>query len=240
MPRNKLFFSKEGHIMGVKRTAKRGYRNKTVRRSNKKARVAGMRSFNAVVPRYEKKFLDSPVYIVSATAGSIQADFNGLAQGSAAGQRVGNRVNLTNFNLHAECAAGTKIRNEASTHRIILFIDKQCNGAAPAVTDILQTASVYSFRNMYTLDRFVILKDKLFTLNANAPGSSATTLQLENSRVIKMSWKGNLPIFYSGIGSGVGNISSNNVGLLYICDTANQAGDAQGMVGTARVKYTDA
>jgi len=221
-----------------KRSTRRGHSSK------RRAVVGRMRSFSALAPpRYEKKFLDtatSSAVRQFESNGSVQADFVVMAQGTANGTRIGSQITVTNINCHLDVVTGTNASNPGVAHtpvRIILGIDKQANGAAPAVLDVLQTASPYSFRNMYTLNRFIILKDKLFDMNpilyVSAPNVG------ENGRILKFAWKGQLPILYSGTTASITEIKSNNVFLLVISDRDGYDTE-DGVQGTLRIKYTDA
>lgn len=127
--------------------------------------------------------------------------------------------------------AGTGVYNNGNV-RVILFMDKQCNGATAAVTDILKTASMVSFRNMDQVDRFVILKDKVYST------SNLTTNSLHTSAgavYYSISKKCNEPVHFSSTTGAITEIRSNNFGLLYISDdaTTNVA------LGNVRVKFID-
>jgi len=203
-----------------------------------------MRSFSALAPpRYEKKFLDTNLSAGMgefSTSGVRQADFAIMASGSGNGQRIGNRITVTNINAHLNIQSGISASNPGMNNtvvRVIMGIDKQANGASPDVLDVLQTASPYAFRNMYTLNRFVILKDKLLALNPQASDASYTG---QVSRVLKFSWKGQLPILYSDTTASISVIESNNIFLLVIADRAATGGQLDGAFGTVRIKYTDA
>jgi len=52
------------------------------------------------------------------------------------------------------------------TCRVILFIDKENRQSMPAVTNILETANATAQYTMENINRFRILKDELFTLDA--------------------------------------------------------------------------
>lgn len=229
--------------MAPKRSTKRC---RSKKRSTKRVRVrrGTMRSFSALAPpRYEKKFKDtatSAAMLEFATAGVVQNSFVTMASGSDNGERIGNRITVTNINAHLLAVTGTSNTNpglDNTVVRVILGIDKQCNGANTVVADVLQSASPYAFRNMFTLNRFIILKDKLFVMD---PKIYMATNSGQVGRILKFSWKGQLPIMYSDATASIGNIETNNIFLLVISDRTATAGQTDGIVGTVRVKYTDA
>lgn len=184
----------------------------------------------------EKKFFDSDITSVAAiNTGTI---FNSLClvpQGTTDQTRVGNKITIRNINL--KCFAGLDDQGTAvfatGNLRVILFVDKQTNGATAAVTDILKTASISSFRNMDQVDRFQILKDKVY----NLPCRSANALHTDQgTRQWTMSAKCNIPVHFSSTTGAITELRSNNVGILYISDISlvNAASP-----GTARIKFTD-
>lgn len=183
----------------------------------------------------EKKYFDSNI----ANSGDLSAGvvFNScclVPQGTTDVTRVGNKIMIKNINLK-----GTLTLDDQGTGsipngiiRIIVFIDKQANGATAAVTDILKTATFASFRNMDQVDRFTILKDKVYTIrcqSSNALHTGASAIYFA------MSKKCNIPIHYSSTTGAITEIKSNNVGLLYIAD-GTQVNVAS---GASRVKFTD-
>jgi len=231
--------------MGGKRVTVKRSKSKT--RKVKKFRPGKDRSFSALAPpKYEKKFLDTSLSAAMnqfATAGVIQSDFVLMTNGAENGKRIGDRINVTNINCHLTISAAgatASLGSNSTVARVILGIDKQANGAVTAVTDVLQSADPYAFRNMFTLNRFVILKDKLLTINMAAVTGSYWG---EVARVLKFSWKGNLPILYSGTGATISQVKSNNIFLLVVCDRSGSAPDGtyiDGVDGIVRIKYTDA
>jgi len=80
--------------------------------------------------------------------------------------------------------------------------------------------------------------DKLFVMDPQVYVSTPNVSQV--GRVLKFSWKGQLPIMYSDATASIGNIETNNIFLLVVTDRSATAGQTDGMVGTVRVKYTDA
>jgi len=231
--------------MASKRSRKSKRSSRRTRSTKRRAVTGRMRSFSALAPpKYEKKFLDTGLSAGMAefsTSGVTQQDFVVMASGSGNGQRIGNRITVTNINAHLHVYTGTNASNpglDNTTVRVIMGIDKQCNGASTSVLDVLQSASPYAFRNMYTLNRFVILKDKFFVINPQVYVSTPNVSQV--GRPLKFSWKGQLPILYSDSTASITNIESNNIFLLVISDRSATAGQQDGAFGTVRVKYTDA
>jgi len=231
--------------MAPKRYSKRSLKIRG--KPKKKVRAGTTRSFSALAPpRYEKKFLDTQVSAAMNqynTAGVCQSNFVLMDNGTGNGARIGDRITVTNINCHLTLSAAgatAALGSNSTVARVILGIDKQANGAVTAVTDVLQSADPFAFRNMFTLNRFVILKDKLVTINMQAVTGSYWS---EVGRVLKFAWKGQLPIMYSGTGATIAQVKSNNIFLLVVCDRTGSAPDVtyiDGLDGVIRIKYTDA
>ena len=61
------------------------------------------------------------------------------------------------------------------TVRCLFVMDRQVNGATPAVSDILNISDWQSFNNLANSHRFRILSDKLYTINCTAGGYTGTS-----------------------------------------------------------------
>lgn len=240
-----------------KRIAKRTGRGLSA--AAKRARVAGMSSYyvgplgaGAVVPGYtrtvgayrraapwsvEKKFFETSIVNTADVSGGVVLNSLCLIpQGTTDQTRIGNKITIKNINLRGY-ASNDDVAGAAygGGHiRIILYIDKQANGATAGVTDILKTTNgIASFRNMDQVDRFVILKDKV----VKVPILSTNALHTgTDNKIWKMNIKCNIVVHYSSTVGAITELRSNNIGLLYIADkaTINAA-----EIGLARVKFTD-
>jgi len=90
------------------------------------------------------------------TTGTI-VQLNQITGGSDAVQRVGNEIELKSLYLK-----GGIRRNAAAGYtnmRIMLVHDRENTGSTPAITDILESASVFSLANWDNRKRFRIMKD---------------------------------------------------------------------------------
>lgn len=185
---------------------------------------------------FEKKYFDTTVIDTSdATSGVIINSLNLVPQGTTDQTRVGNKITIRNINIHAYSNNDdqTTLAFAGSNIRVIVYLDKQANGAAAAVTDILNTAAITSFRNMDQVDRFVILVDKV-VFN---PVECANALHTSNQRHYwSVNKKCNIPVHFSSTTGAITEVRSNNIGILYISDFASGNSAAN---GRARVKFTD-
>jgi len=126
-----------------------------------KAAWSGVKYLRTLVNSEVHKFDVGVSTTTVSNAGQI-IQLNAIAQGDTAAQRTGNSI-------LAKYLAGkfTILASSAATQtlfRFILFIDRQqVSDTAPAVTDILSSASTMSFLNNSQAGRFQVLEDKLFT-----------------------------------------------------------------------------
>lgn len=155
------------------------------------------------------------------------ATVSNIVQGDADTTRDGNTIHLKALQVKGYWAD-----TAAAVCRLILLIDHQPNGAAPAVTDVLSAATVSSGYNHNLVvgsggSRFKILSDK--RANLVPPFSGGATQEL-----VLMSWKGSVPIRYSASTGAVGDMASNNVVLVWISTTPTVD-----FVGNLVIMYTD-
>jgi len=209
----------------------------------------------------EKKFHD--MAITSAVNGG-QVDVNGeawylhvLKQGNGANQREGGKVTVCNVNIHGvvyAASSATMAAGARSACRLMLVIDTQTNGAKMTTADILQQyldqdgailpgtqPDWKSFRNTFSGSRFVILKEKWYTFAPNNViwGSAAIVGNGLDQHRISLSWKGAVPVHFSGSDGDFGSCRQNAFYLFAIGmgDPANQYHPILDV--TARVKYYD-
>lgn len=219
-------------------------------------------------PQVEKKYLDwflSGQPGGAADASDVYAFHTALtmAQGAAPNQRVGKKITLRNINVRGDLSLRvTSQLNRAFYARVALVLDTQFNGGVPEYTDVYSrpstTANVNEvatgvpdpdganpplwLRNMSTVRRFKVLKEKLIALNPSAMFNATDLLQ--TNKPFKMSWRGALPIYYSGADDSVANITSNNVSLFVCADqnttiAATADSPSLGFTAVLRVKFTD-
>ncbi len=126
---------------------KRGANGRFVKRGRFQARYRGRTSF----ARGELKFHD--VDLDDATIGvngNITASINLIAQGVTESTRVGRKCTLRwiGWRYTIEKVENTVLASGDETIRVIMYWDKQANGATAAITDILETDDYHSFNNL--------------------------------------------------------------------------------------------
>ncbi len=173
---------------------------------------------------------------VVATGGTVAATINIIPQGVTEITRVGRRCTITSINWRyaVNMPIGTA-SNSVDTCRVILYQDKQTNGATAAVLDILETADYQSFRNLANTGRFNILMDRTHTINPQGLAGDGTTIDSPAFRMDKTFYKKcNVPIEFSSTLGVIAEIRSNNLVVLLI----SQAG-LVGFESKFRLRFSD-
>ncbi len=205
---------------GVKRRRTNG-KSKFVRR-----KFMSPKTVVIIQPSGELKFHDldidiSPVGLAGVIA---QDSVNLIAQGVTESERIGRKCRIKSINWRFNCRllATTVAANTSDTIRILLYLDKQANGATASITGILESANYQSFNNLTNKGRFRTLMDKTLALNCTAGSGrgSTDTLSYAEHNVASSYFKNvNIPIEFSAGTGAIGEITSNNIGVLLITES---------------------
>ncbi len=192
----------------------------------------------------ELKFHDVDVddAIVSAT-GTIQntGTINVIPQGVTEVQRIGRKCTIKS--IHWRFSADQVELNNGATPqtseviRAILYMDKQTNGVTAAVTDVLETATHRSFRNLANTGRFQIFMDKTMVFNYQTFSYDTAGMAGDSAEVVgeyQFNKKCNIPIEFSGANGTIDEIRSNNLGVLLI----SKSGQG-GFASSLRLRFSD-
>ena len=191
----------------------------------------------------ELKFHDVAIDdAVVAVGGTIQnaGTVNIIPQGVTEIQRIGRKCTVRSIHwrylLTLPAVAQAAGANGGDSVRVILYLDKQCNGATIAATDLLETNDIHSFRNLANTGRFQILMDKYHNLNYSGLASNATD-QFTQAQVtfnFQMNKKCQIPIEFSATTGALTEIRSNNLGVLLV-----GTGGVIGMNSVMRLRFSD-
>lgn len=185
---------------------------------------------------YDQQYLDNPI----PSAGVIKF-IPGIGQGAGESSRIGRSVTLVHIDMKVlfflnkvEKLANVPVPDHI---RMMLIVDKQANGALPALTDILENAgSELSFLNLANSSRFTVLLDRLDTLNLSGL-TSETTDTLSSAYVYtNWTWGADVSIpmtFKTDLGI-ITDVTSNNLILLMISAAART-----GLNCCIRLRFTE-
>ncbi len=176
---------------------------------------------------------------VVTNSGAVTASINLIAQGVTEVQRVGRKCTIKsigwhyNYSLPEITAAGSP--PPFDNLRVILFVDKQANGATAVVLDILETADFQSFRNLSNSGRFRTLMDKTFALNYRAGAGITASSDYPSITFNGTFYKNcNIPLEFSATTGAITEIRSNNIGVLLI-----SSANVSGFASKFRLRFSD-
>lgn len=218
-----------GGFRPLRRLAYGGLRAR--RRRGRRATAAG-----------ELKFFDLDVDLASilVTGTIAQASCNLIAQGADESERIGRKCTvrsiLWRYSLTNDAVSNSSGAQSDAIVRVILYQDKQTNGATATVTGILESDNYQSFRNLTTTGRFKILLDRTHNVKH---GSSAGDGAVNDYGAAKQQYRFykdcEIPLeFSAGVGA-ITELTTNNIGVLLIAEaTQNVTFDSK-----MRIRFSD-
>lgn len=139
-----------------------------------------------------------------------------IAQGASGSQRIGKKALYKSLQLRGSAFAGTTATvNDCA---FLLVYDKRPTGSLPAITDILDSASVRSFNKDDNSGRFKILSRKDFVLTGNSATPSTGGEIINVDMYLKMN---ELPVVFKSAGTGA--IADIEEGAVYLVTVGSVA-----------------
>lgn len=160
-----------------------------------------------------------------------------VAAGTGESQRVGRKIRIKSLHLRytVTLQQTTTLTDTDDGLRVIVYHDKQANGAAAVTTDILETGDYLSFNNLSNKNRFTVLCDKYHDMSSQAGAFDGTNDQFARKTITKTFHKMlDVPIEFSSTTGGLTEIRSNNIGILVISDNG-----VVDFIWQSRVRYSD-
>jgi len=185
----------------------------------------------------ELKFFDTAIsFLIDATS---EVPATGqlvlIPQGVTESTRVGRKCVIKSIQMRLNLVfAPAASATAATAFSIWLVQDKQANGAAAAITDVITSSNLTSgMRDLSNSGRFIILKRWNSVMNV---GAGVTTAFNNSYRHIEFFKTCNIPIEYSSTTGAIGEIKSNN---LFLLAGANGSDDLITVAGNCRVRFSD-
>lgn len=229
------------------------------RRLFKRARVSGRaRGYQRTSGFYgrfagagaELKFLDTVKAgtNIDNQGTMLSSSLNVIAQGNGENERIGRKLVIRHISIKGQLHLSGATDLIASAHnrlRLLVVLDKQCNGAAATLADIIKSTgdvpSVDAHRDLANMSRFQVLHDKTVVFNVQAVAQTAAGIYV-TPQIVK-TWEYskscNVPIEYDSVTTDgvIGTIRSNNLLVFAVAQNDAQA-CAVGYV--CRVRFSDA
>ncbi len=175
--------------------------------------------------------------IIASGAQINNASVNLIPQGVTESTRVGRKccIKKIGWKFIVYLPQQTAAVSGSDNVRIMLYLDKQCNGETAVLTDILETASIYSFNNLANSGRFRILMDRTYALNSSAGGGDGVSEDYAKHTIVDSFYKNvNIPLEFSGVTGAITELRSNNIGVI------TSGGYGLGSLnGTMRIRFSD-
>ncbi len=180
------------------------------------------------IPSGELKFHDVDLDDAGISSGvSVTDSINKIAQGVTESTRVGRKCTIKSINWRYQIKMPQRVDSAlgSDTVRVIMYLDKQANGAIAASTDLLETADYQSFNNLGNSGRFLVLHDKTVDMNAqNGYGNGTTNASGELHHSFTFFKKCDIPIEFSSTAGAITEIRSNNIGVFLISKDGTSTG----------------
>lgn len=202
--------------------------------------VAAARGITRRLPTGELKFLDTSKgnTLISSTGTVLDDSLNHIAQGTDESERIGRKCTVQALHIRGEIyiPSTTNAQSCSDVVRVIVYVDKQTNGSAASVTDLLESAAYNSFANLTNSGRFLILSNSVRVVNctAGAGADTATDVYADNRVLYQFDKKCNIPLEFSSTTGAISELRSNNIGVMAI--------SSRGLCYinyNARIRYSD-
>lgn len=168
-----------------------------------------------------------------------------IGQGVTESTRIGRKAVIKSIGMRGllkmSSISGAGLQ-PAQTTRLFIVLDKQANGAAPAVSGasgLLETADFQSFNSLANKGRYKVLLDKTFTFNAiAAAGDGAANDTAPVNKNFTFFKKCNIPMEYSGVAnpSVITEVRTNNIFGIVISDNTTST---VALVSKLRFRFSD-
>ncbi len=179
-------------------------------------------------PGPELKFHDIDINDASVASGGNIAEDScvTIPQGVTEVQRLARLCTVKSINwrftvnLLANASVGV-----GDTLRVILYLDKQCNGVAATVTGILESDDYQSFNNLANKSRFRTLMDRTYDVNVmNGAGDGTSNDHASTVHNDTFFHKCDIPLEYDSTTGAITELRSNNIGVLLLSNTGARVG----------------
>ncbi len=190
----------------------------------------------------ELKFHDIDVddATISATGEILNSGtVNIIAQGTTESQRIGRKCTIKSINWRFDIVRNENAGNwDSDVVRVLMYLDKQCNGATATVAGILESTDYQSFNNLSNKGRFRTLMDRKYVFIPTAAAGDGTTDLFNDFLIYDEFFKQvNITLEYdnSATTGVLTSIRSNNIGVLVI----SKQGTATTFNSKLRLRFAD-
>lgn len=181
----------------------------------------------------ETKFFDTDISYTSSdipVTGSCLPSLNLVTVGTASNERIGRSFRIVGLSIRGRMWLNNTGTLSSDMIRVIVYLDRQCNGTSATPAQILSTLDINAHNKLENSLRFKTLCTFTVSMNPEA-GFGGNVARI--SRPFKRTVRLNIPIEMD-TGATVGDIKSNNIGLLVISANALCK-----MTAASRIRFKD-
>lgn len=215
------------------------YPRKRRRLNNRRTRTPMYKSPRMMIVRPELKHFDVSGQSINVVSTGIfgTVAINPVVTGTTATTRIGDRITIKRIQVRFSISpAGTT--DDGDIFRVIVLLDKQPNGANPAVLDVLQTADEQAYPANKTMKRMTFLMDRYIAWNVEGPtiGADPPVAFLVKRSAHTFSKNVNIEVEY--ILPSTATIAAISTNALHMFAISNQSADSI-ILWTSRISYVD-
>lgn len=195
---------------------------------------------NSKYPNQELKFFDTSNSFFFDNTGEVPAtgQLALIPQGDTESTRDGRMAYIKSIQIQGYMQFDPAAAADASVVAYLwLVLDKQCNGAAATLSDVVVTQGTSemgrALPNLANSQRFTVLKKWTVPFNTMSGVSGAYNTMIKNVSFYK---KCNIPIVYSSTTGAIGEIRSNN--LFFLAGLVG-GDDIASFTGQTRLRFLD-
>lgn len=225
---NNYYYKNRGYNTSYKPRYKKGKYGKNIfwKRLNNKSYYMAKKALSMINVEY--KYIDTSATGEAITNSGNKGTIIGVQTGDTSTTRDGDSLKITRIGLRSKFIINSSATE--STIRLMLVLDKQCNGTQASLSQTLETntspGNIVSFLEKDNRHRFRVLLDKIFHLDVN-------------NRVIDFKYNKNcqMKVLYTlGNAGTVADMPSKN--LYWIC-ISDEAVNTPTMDYAWRVRFVD-
>lgn len=165
----------------------------------------------------EKKFFDLGLGATALQAGGgliIVDSVVEIPEGTGESERSGRRCTAVwlgmRYRIYRDSQGTASGSNESEVVRIIVYHDKQANGATAAAADLLEDDDFLGFNNLSNSGRFTTLMDRTHDL---VPASGGDTVAGTASQTHQWFKTIDIPLEFSDPAGAITSLRSSNIGI---------------------------
>ncbi len=131
---------------------------------------------------FKNSYIDTAQTVTQSTPFTLL--LNGLQNGAARNQRIGQRATFGTLDMNIRLMTGTNSFSNAQSTRVMIVREKPCLGTALSLESLLDAAApythyVYNYKDRDFTTRFFVIYDEVFSLDGVSP--FAQTLRIKKS-----------------------------------------------------------